>query len=127
MATGSFTAIAGNNYAFGSATVTLLQLVAPVVTTSSVTIDYGTSPGMLQASGCGSTCTWASSSSTKYVSVGSNGSVGCSWSSLEGSFGMWSGTISVTATNAAGVSAAKNVTVNCEGGPYNLYDQPEPF
>jgi hypothetical protein len=126
-AIGSFTAIAGNNYAFGSATVTLPQLVAPVVTSSSVFISYGVSQGMLKASSCGSTCTWASSSSTKYVSVESNGTVVCNWTTLEDSFGEWSGTISVTATNAAGVSAAKNVTVSCEDGPYDIYDQPEPF
>ena len=112
---GSFAVIAGNNYAFGYATVTLPQLVAPVVTSNSVTIYYPATSAMLQASSCGSTCTWASSSGTENVSVKSNGSVVCGANTATG--GDWTGTISVTATNAAGTSAAKNVTVTCNDAP----------
>ena len=108
---GSFTVIAGNNYAFGYATVTLPQLVAPVVTSTSVTSYYQGTNAVLKASSCGSTCTWASSSSTEYVSVKSNGSVVCGPNTAF--LGEWTGTISVTATNSVGASAATNVTVTC--------------
>ena len=107
---GSLTVIAGNNYAFGYATVTLPQLVAPVVTSTSVTGYYQGTNAVLKASSCGSTCTWKSSSGTQYVTVQSNGTVVCG---INTAVGEWSGTISVTATNAVGTSAPTNVTVTC--------------
>jgi len=109
-ATGSFTVIAGNSFSFGSATVTLPQQVVPVVESSSVTSYVGGSSATLSATNCGSTCTFYSGSYTDYVTVTSSGSVVCIYT---GGVNEWIQTLSVTATNSAGASEPKNVTVTC--------------
>jgi hypothetical protein len=133
-ATGSFTAIAGNNYAFSSATVTLAQATIPVVSPAMIQNPTGPSNGYLTASNCGSACT--------FKCTGASGFEGCSnvgndyynesdpdnmaWFILQSNGILYCNyqffvpvnspqTIVVVATNSYGTpSAPTNVSVTCQ-------------